>query len=349
MNQNDYNHVLNHMRLVDGNIWPIPICLDISLQFAENIKLGQEIALRNAEGILLAVLEINDIWKIDKHKEAEAIYATKEINHPGVAYLNDHVQEFYIAGNLFAVFFPQYYDFTDLRHTPIELKKIFEQLNWKKIIGFQTRNPMHKAHQALTLEAVAQIGGNLLIHPVVGPTKSGDIDYPVRVKCYQYIMQTYPLGLAMLSLLPLAMRMAGPREALWHAIIRKNYGCTHFIIGRDHAGPGNNQSGQPYYDVHAAQQLTMQFKNEIGIEIIPFQEMVYSAKQDRYYFTNQFPADEVPATISGTELRKHLHHNLDIPEWFSYPAIIKELRYAYPAKSCQGFTIFFTGLPSSGK
>jgi sulfate adenylyltransferase len=349
MNQENYEHVLDHMRLSDGTLWPIPITLDVSLQFAETIKMGQHIALRHPEGLLLGVLAIDHLWKINKTKEAKAIYDTEDSHHPGVFYLYYQIKDFYISGQLFAVSMPSYYDFTHLRYAPSQLRAKFKQQNWKKIIAFQTRNPMHKAHQELTLQAAKKTGGNILIHPVVGTTKPGDIHYYSRVKCYEHIMPTYPDNLAMLSLLPLSMRMAGPKEALWHALIRKNYGCTHFIIGRDHAGPGKNKEGKDYYDVYAAQTLTLQYQHELGIEIIPFQEMVYSLKQNRYFFANEFPNFDQPASISGTELRKKLSENSNIPAWFSYPAVIDELRKTYPTKKQQGFTLFLTGLPCSGK
>ncbi|EKD71928.1 MAG: hypothetical protein ACD_46C00061G0003 [uncultured bacterium] len=244
---------------------------------------------------------------------------------------------------------PHHYDFNCLRYTPDELKKIFHERGWQRIVAFQTRNPMHRAHQELTLRAAQQTGAQVLLHPVVGMTKPGDIEYYTRVRCYEHVIKTYPDKSAFLSLLPLAMRMGGPREAVWHAIIRKNYGCTHFIVGRDHAGPGKDKSGKNFYDPYAAQTLAMQYQQQIGINIVPFQEMVYSAKQNKYFQIDEFPQDETPATISGTELRERLHENLDIPEWFSYPAVIKELRYAHPPKHQQGLTVFLTGLPSSGK
>ena len=208
---------------------------------------------------------------------------------------------------------------------------------------------MHRAHQELTMRAAEQTGANLLIQPVVGMTKPGDIDYYTRVRCYEHILKSYPSDSACLSLLPLAMRMAGPREALWHAIIRRNYGCTHFIVGRDHAGPGKDSAGELFYHPYAAQELALQYQNEIGIQIVPFQEMAYSHQQSRYFSIDEFPQGETPASISGTALRERLQKNEDIPTWFSYPPVIEELRKAYPPKDKQGLTLFLTGLPSSGK
>lgn len=349
MNQQDYKSVLQRMRLHDGRLWPIPITLDVNQEFAEKLSIGDEIALRDPENLLLATLKIEDIWKVDREDEAQKVYATQDQHHPAVAYLYHQVQDYYLGGKLLGISLPHHYDFSYLRHTPAELRELFQQRGWKKIVAFQTRNPMHRAHQELTLRAIEQTNAHLLIHPVVGMTKPGDIEYYTRVRCYEQVLMTYSPDNAFLSLLPLAMRMGGPREAVWHAIIRKNYGCTHFIVGRDHAGPGKNANGENFYDVYAAQQLALTHQQEIGIEIIPFQEMAYSHQQNRYFPLDQFPKEETPTSISGTELRQRLQKNMDIPEWFSYPGVIKELRKAYPPKHQQGFTLFFTGLPSSGK
>jgi sulfate adenylyltransferase len=317
--------------------------------FAEKLQAGDEIALRDTEGLLLAVLRIGDKWSIDKQREAQAVFATTDSTHPGVSYLFNQTKDIYLGGKLIKISMPHHYDFNHLRFTPAELRELFKQRGWKKIVAFQTRNPMHRAHQELTLRAAEQTGANILIHPVVGMTKPGDIEYYLRVRCYEHVLKTYPSEMAFLSLLPLAMRMGGPREAVWHAIIRKNYGCTHFIVGRDHAGPGKNKEGKDFYDPYAAQQLALKHEKELGIEMVPFQEMVYSHKQRLYFPIDQFPKDESPAAISGTELRERLRNNSDIPEWFSYPAVIEELRKGHPPKHKQGMTIFLTGLPSSGK
>lgn len=349
MNQADYNSVLDNMRLNDGTLWPMPITLDVDAAVATTFKRNEEIALRDPEGLLFAILRIGDIWKVDKEREAKAVFGTNDLLHPAVNYLQHYTKDMYVGGEVIGVALPHHYDFEHLRFTPAQLKVKFKQWGWEKIVGFQTRNPMHRAHQELTTRAALQTGANLLLHPVVGMTKPGDVEYYTRVKCYEHILKTYPENTAYLSLLPLAMRMGGPREALWHAIIRKNYGCTHFIVGRDHAGPGKDSRGALFYDPYAAQVLTQTHQKEIGVEIVPFQEMVFSHHKQRYFAVNEFPQDETPASISGTELREKLNKNLDIPEWFSYPDVIKELRKAYPAKHQQGVTLFLTGLPSSGK
>ncbi|HVE44546.1 MAG TPA: bifunctional sulfate adenylyltransferase/adenylylsulfate kinase [Gammaproteobacteria bacterium] len=349
MNEADYDNVLASMRLADGSLWPMPIALDIDAAFAKDVQPDQKIALRDAEGLLIAILTVNDCWQIDKKREALSVFGTLDDAHPSVAYLNQVTKDFYIGGTLTPVTLPHHYDFTHLRRTPSDLKAHFKQCGITDVVAFQTRNPMHRAHQELTLRAIDQTGAHLLIHPVVGMTKPGDIEYYLRVRCYEHVLKVYQPQAATLSLLPLAMRMAGPKEALWHALIRKNYGCTHFIVGRDHAGPGKDKQGNPFYDPYAAQTLTMQHQQEIGVEIVPFQEMAYSHTQQRYFPVDVFPVDETPASISGTELRQRLQRSEDIPSWFSYPAVMAELRKAYPPKNQQGFTVFLTGLPSAGK
>ena len=349
MNQADYNSVLDNMRLCDGTLWPMPITLDVDRQYAETLQAGSDIALRDAEGLLLAILQVSETWEVNREREAQAVFGTTDRLHPAVNYLYQQTNDIYVGGKIVGVSLPHHYDFKHLRHTPAQLRQLFQEKGWDKVVAFQTRNPMHRAHQELTVRAAEQTGAKLLLHPVVGMTKPGDIEYYTRVHCYEHVLSMYPAGSAFLSLLPLAMRMGGPREAVWHALIRRNYGCTHFIVGRDHAGPGKNSAGANFYDPYAAQVLALEHQKEMNIEIIPFQEMVYSHKQARYFAIDQFPKDEEPASISGTELRDRLQKNLDIPEWFSYPAVIKELRKAHPARSEQGFTVFLTGLPSSGK
>ncbi len=353
LNQLDYHSVIDHMRLADGALWPMPIMLDVSRSVASTLQCRDAIALRDKEGLLLAIMQVGDIWEVteaQKAKEAQAVFGTTDPVHPGVFHLYHEVQAYYVGGEVFGLSLPHHYNFTSLRHTPAQLRSIFEERGWKKIVGFQTRNPMHRAHQELTVRAAEITGADvILLHPVVGMTKSGDIEYETRVRCYQHILKTYTSSPVFLSLLPLAMRMAGPREAVWHALIRKNNGCTHFIVGRDHAGPGKDSQGNDFYHPCAAQELALAHQKEMGITIVPFQEMVFSEKQLRYFTLDEFPLDEVPASISGTELRHCIREGLDVPAWFSYPDVIQELRCAYPPKHDLGLTILLTGLPSSGK
>jgi len=349
MTRADYDSVVDAMRLQGGALWPMPITLDVDETFVEKVNVGDQVELRDAEGLLLAMLTVNDCWQPDKTREALQVFGTTDLAHPAVAYLFQQTKDYYIGGSLTPIALPHHYDFRHLRLTPTQLKHYFKNQGWENIVAFQTRNPMHRAHQELTVRAAEQTGAKLLLHPVVGMTKPGDIEYYTRVRCYEHILKTYPEGSAYLSLLPLAMRMGGPREAIWHALIRKNYGCTHFIVGRDHAGPGKNSEGVPFYDPYAAQQLALAHQREMGIHIVPFQEMVYSHQSKKYFAVDELPKDETPASISGTELRERLQKNAEIPDWFSYPAVLQELRKVHPVRHQQGFTLFLTGLPSSGK
>jgi len=236
-----------------------------------------------------------------------------------------------------------------LRLTPGELRNEFARLGWRRVVAFQTRNPMHRAHQELTFRAAKTVEANLLIHPSVGMTKPGDVDYFTRVRCYQLLMSKYPQGTVKLSLLPLAMRMGGPREAIWHALIRKNHGVTHFIVGRDHAGPGSDRNGKPFYGPYEAQELFKKHEAEIGVTMVPFNMMVYLEDQNKYVPDNEVPSGARVLNISGTELRQRLNEGREIPGWFTYPEVVHELRRSYPPRHQQGVTIFFTGLSGSGK
>jgi sulfate adenylyltransferase len=345
----DYERVCKEMRLADGTLWPIPIPLDVTESFASSIRQGDRIALRHPEGMVLAVLTVTDIWKPDFQEEARQTYGTTDESHPGVFYLYHQTNPMYVGGTLEGLELPPHHTFKHLRHTPAELRSLFGKWGWNKVVAFQTRNPMHRAHVELTRRATAEIEANLLIHPVVGRTSPGDIDYYARARCYQAVFKHYPEQTTMLSLLPLAMRMAGPREAVWHAIIRRNYGCTHLIVGRDHAGPGNDSKGSPFYPPYAAQELAQKHQEELGIKIVPFEVMVYVEDLAQYIPLSQVPKGARVLSLSGTELRHRLREGLEIPQWFSYPEVIAELRRSYPPRSRQGFTVFFTGLSGAGK
>jgi len=349
LGQEDYQSVLKDLRLSDGTIWPMPITLDVSSDFAEQLKSGDTISLRDPEGVAIAVLDIEDIWQPDLTEEAQTVFGTVDTLHPGVQYLLKRTGPVYLGGRLRGITLPTHYDFRHLRQTPAETRAEFKKLGWSRIVAFQTRNPMHRAHQELTFRAAQEVQANLLIHPVVGLTKPGDIDHMTRVRCYEKVLKQFPKQTTNLSLLNLAMRMGGPREALWHALIRKNYGCTHFIVGRDHAGPGNDSQGEPFYGPYDAQELVTQFKDEIGIEMVPFKAMVYVQNRAQYVAINDVDDNETVLNISGTELRRRLQEGLDIPEWFSYPQVVEELRRSYPPRSQQGLTVFFTGLSGAGK
>ena len=345
----DYKSVLETMRLASGILWPMPITLDVTPKFADSLEEGGLLALRDQEGVLVATMEIEEIWKPDKIAEAEQVYGTSMEEHPAVHHLLHQTREVYVGGKLRGVEPPTHYDFKLLRDSPSELRGRFRKLGWRKVVAFQTRNPMHRAHQEITFRAATMHEANLLIHPVVGMTKPGDVDHYTRVRCYEKILDRYPEQTTTLSLLNLAMRMGGPREAIWHALIRKNYGCTHFIVGRDHAGPGNKPDGTPFYEPYEAQELYEKFHDEMDITMVPFQMMVYVEDKAQYIPVNETTKEMKVANISGTEFRRRLREGLEIPEWFSYAEIIQELRKIYPPKHQQGFTVFFTGLSGSGK
>ena len=349
LNRDDYQGVLREMRLQSGLLWPIPINLDVTEQFAGSLSSGEHVALRDREGVIIAILKVQDIWKPDKREEAESVYQTQEESHPGVDYLFNRAHEVYLGGKLRGIEPPTHYDFRLLRDSPSELRGRFRKLGWRKVVAFQTRNPLHRAHQELSFRAAHQNEANLLIHPVVGLTRQGDVDHFTRVRCYEKIMEHYPDQTTTLSLLNLAMRMAGPREALWHGLIRKNFGCTHFIVGRDHAGPGTDPHGQPFYGPYEAQELFSRHEKEMDISLVPFQQMVYVEDRAQYIPVDETTPEMRIKTLTGTEFRRRLNEGLEIPEWFSYPEIITELRKRYPPRHKQGLTLFFTGLSGSGK
>lgn len=349
MGMKDYNSVIGKMRLSNGLLWPIPINLDVDSELAKKIKKGDHLALRDHEGVMLATLSVGEKYKPNKLNEAKMVYGTIDTTHPGVDYLLNKTGDVYISGKLEGLRLPSHYDFSDMRHSPKELSTVFKQRGWDNVVAFQTRNPMHRAHVELTTRAAKQSEANLLIHPVVGVTKPGDIDHFTRVRIYKHLMKRFPSSTTMVSLLPLAMRMAGPREALWHTIIRKNYGASHFIVGRDHAGPGQDSKGKDFYGPYDAQDLVQKYATELDMKIVPFKMMVFVPAEDRY-----MPIDEVPkglesANISGTELRERLKDGRSLPEWFTYPEVAKELQHRHPQRGKQGITVFFTGLSGSGK
>lgn len=349
LTEDDYDSVVDNMRLADGSLWPMPINLDVSEDFAASIETGQDIALRDPEGVILAILAISDKWTPDKTREAKGVFGTDDTAHPAVNYLQNTAGKVYLGGPIIGIQAPVHYDYRGRRNTPNELRAYFRKMGWRRVVAFQTRNPLHRAHQELTFRAAKEAQANLLIHPVVGLTKPGDIDHFTRVRCYEAVLDKYPSSTTSLSLLNLAMRMGGPREAVWHGLIRKNHGCTHFIVGRDHAGPGKNAKGKDFYGPYDAQELFKKYEGEIGVKMVDFKHMVYVQEKAQYE-----PIDEVDKSltildISGTELRRRLAEGLEIPDWFSFPSVVTELQRTRPARSRQGFTVFFTGLSGSGK
>jgi sulfate adenylyltransferase len=349
LGESDYERVRDEMRLADGTLWPMPVTLDVPAELAAKAVAAGGLALRDAEGVTLAILEAPAAYEPDRALEAERVFGTRDDKHPGVRHLLANTNPVYLGGRITGIEPPRHYDFRHLRETPAEVRARFAKLGWQRVVAFQTRNPMHRAHLELTFRAAKQAEANLLIHPVVGLTKPGDIDHYTRVRCYEKLVARYPERSTTLSLLNLAMRMGGPREALWHAIIRRNYGATHFIVGRDHAGPGNDSTGKPFYGPYDAQTLVAKHQDELGIAMVPFEEMVYVAERATYVAASEVQPGENVLNISGTELRRRLQEGLEIPEWFTFPEVARELRASHPPRDRQGFTVFFTGLSGAGK
>ena len=345
----DYFSVLARSRLASGELWPIPVCLDLPATFAQNLAPGDRLTLRHPEGMPLAVLTIESLFRPDKEVEAEAVLGSADPAHPWVQYLRSSVGEVYAGGKLEILERPPHAIFRRFRQTPDELKELYARRGYSRVVAFQTRNPLHRAHVELVRRAAELADAAILLHPVVGRTRPGDVDEFTRVACYQAVLPHFAPRPALLSLLPLAMRLAGPREALWHALIRKNYGATHFIVGRDHASPGTDSQGQPFYDPYAAQRLVAEHQKEIGIEVLPFEELVYQKDIGRYVSRSEVPAGAPIATLSGTELRQKLRSGESLPSFFTYPEVEKQLRKRHRARKEQGFVVFFTGLSGAGK
>ncbi len=347
MSRDDYERVMAEMRLASGQLFPIPVTLPVSSDV--QLTLDSEIALRDSRNDLLAVMRIEEIFERSPD-EAPNVLGTRDTTHPLVAEMG-RWGERYISGALKVIALPSRVDFSELRMTPAETREALARMNAVNVVAFQTRNPLHRAHEALTKRAMEMVDGVLLLHPVVGMTKPGDVDHFTRVRAYKALTEHYyEPDRILLSLLPLAMRMAGPREALWHALIRRNYGATHFIVGRDHASPGKDSSGQPFYGPYDAQELTARHQDELGIKILPFEEMAYLPDEDRYEESSKVPQGAKVLSISGTQVREeYLNRGRALPEWFTRPEIAELLAEAYPARHEQGVCIWFTGLSGAGK
>jgi sulfate adenylyltransferase len=324
----DYSRVCESARLADGTLWPIPVTLDVPGEVAAAARPGRRLALRDADGSLLATLRVAESWRPDRAAEAAAVFGTTDPDHPGTGYLLRDTHPVCLSGELKVLRLPSRPEFPRFRYTPAQVRAVFRRRGWPRVVAFQTRNPLHRVHQELTLRAARQADAHVLLHPVVGVTMPGDIDPATRVRCYQAMLRHYPPDRVLLSLLPLAMRMAGPREALWHAIIRKNYGATHFIVGRDHAGPGANSAGRPFYPPYAAQELARRHAGELGIEVLTFPRLVYVPSRGAYLPEDEAPSDAL--SISGTELRQRLYAGRELPAWFTPPEVAAELRRSYP-------------------
>jgi len=351
MNEADYNSVLKNMALANGLLWSLPITLDVSKQQLDGFEGATQIGLSDQEGFMLAVMDIQSIWKADKTIEAEKIYATTDVSHPGVQYLFSDVKEYYIGGEIKGMQLPTHYDFESIRHTPETLRKAFKKSGWDTVVAFHTSKPMHRVHYEITTNVAKKIGANLLIHPLSGVGKPGDIAYYNRVHCYQAIMQYYPKYLSMLSLMPQAMRMAGPCEAIHNMIVRQNYGCSHFIIGPEHTSPPGVRSGSKrFYEKYSAQKLVAEHQNKLDIKMVPVEEMGYSESRNVYVPCNVAQKEKID-TLNYTEkdFNQALEHDQPVPDWYSYPEVIAELRKIRLSRKHKGLTLFFTGLSGSGK
>ena len=349
MTRPDYESVLDRMRLQNDVLWPIPICLAIAETQARRFEAGQSVALRDPEGFLLALLHIEDIWAVEKDKEASLIYKTLDPKHPGVKYLFENGDTYYIGGKLEVLSLPLHADFKQLRLTPREMRDAFKRLGWQRIVGFQTRNPIFRPQFELVMSAMRQAKANLLLLPIAGITKNGDFDHYTRVRCYRAVAHRFPPDSFMTNLLPLAMRMAGPREAVLHSIIAKNYGCTHFVVGRDHASPGLDSRGKPFYPSDEGCNLTEDISNELNVDIISYKEMVYLPFEDEYRPMDQVPDGVQTISLSGSDIRERIRTGRRIPKWATFQEVSEELLRAYPPPRKQGLTIFLTGLSGSGK
>lgn len=348
MGEKDYLNVLKEMRLSNGTLFPIPITLPV--ENIDDLKIGKEVTLVGQKNEILAIIKIEEIFKWNHALESSCVFGSTDIKHPLVNEMHTW-GKYYISGPLQVLNLPKYHDFPELRITPKEMRKRLEKMGCPNVVAFQTRNPMHRAHEELTKRAAKQIRGALLIHPVVGMTKPGDVDHYIRVRCYKTLVDNYygPKNV-LLSLLPLAMRLAGPKEALWHAIIRRNYGASHFIVGRDHAGPGKNSKGENFYGPFAAQELSLKYSAEIGVKMIPFKELVYLQKEERYEESDKVSKNCKILSLSGTQIRNdYLTHGKDLPSWFTRPKVASILKESYLPQYKKGVCIWFTGLPSSGK
>ncbi|MCL4867959.1 MAG: bifunctional sulfate adenylyltransferase/adenylylsulfate kinase [Anaerolineae bacterium] len=348
MGQADYQSVLDNMRLADGTLYPIPVTLPVEAD--HSFHLGQEIALRDARNEILAIMTIEEIYPWDRDKMAEKVFATLDTRHPLVAEMH-RWGPINLAGPIQVLQLPKHYDFQNLRLTPAETRTRLEATGHQNVVAFQTRNPLHRVHEELTKRAIEEVDGVLLLHPVVGMTRPGDVDAYTRVRTYKALASRYyDPDRIVFSLLPLAMRMGGPREALWHAIIRRNYGANHLIIGRDHAGPGNDSSGKPFYGPYDAQLLVEKYSQEIGVKAVPFQMLVYLPDEDRYEEVDKIPQQTRTANISGTQVRdEYLLNGKALPEWFTRPEVAEILAEMNPPRYRQGACVWLTGLARAGK
>jgi len=344
-----YESVLDRMRLPSGEIWPVPICLDVSRDLADRFEAGQPAVLRDPEGFPLGIMAIEDIWQADREKEAMAVYGTTDMTHDEVARLQGGGDRYYVGGSIEALNLPIHSDFKQIRNTPAEVRQQFCKLGWKRVVGFQTRQPIHRPQFELTIQAMKKAKANLLMLPIAGIPRIGDFDHYTRMRCYQKVGAHYPPDTYMLNLLPLSTRLAGPRDAVLHMIIGKNLGCTHFVIGHNHATPGKDSCGNPFYDTPQVRDLAQEAGKDIGIEPVFFEEMVYLPFEDEFKLASEVKDGQETLSFTNDDIRERVRKGKHIPEWASFSDVIKELRRSYPSPATQGFTVFLTGLSGAGK
>jgi sulfate adenylyltransferase len=349
MNRSSYESVLDRMQLQDGTLWPIPICLDISATVTKPLEAGQSVAIRDPEGFLLAIMHVEDIWRPDKEIEANLLFGTTDRVHPGVADLFRNSGEYYVGGALEVLSLPLHFDFKQLRMTPPEVRGLYKKLGWNRIVGFHAINTMHRPEYEMAIRAMQQSRANLLLLPGVGMSGPGDFDYYTRVRCYRHLVGYFPPESAVMSLLPICTRMAGPRDALLQCIVAKNYGCTHFIIGHRHADPGGYNGLAPFYDSGATQSFVKETAEAVGITVIPFDELVYLPFEDEFQPKDEVAGGTETISLSSMDIRERIRTGRRIPRWATFPEVVGELKKAYPPPSRQGFTVFFTGLSGAGK
>lgn len=345
----EYESVIDRMRLQDDTLWPIPVCLDVSKNKAVTLEAGQSVALRDPEGFLLAIMHLEDIWQADKQREARGVYSTSDVSHPGVRHLLNDVKDHYVGGPVEVISLPLHFDFKQLRRTPLEIRRECQKFGWQRIVGYQTSRVIHRPQYEITLEAMRRAKANLLLLPTVGVLRTEEFDYYTRVRCYQQVMRHYPPDTQVLSLLPHFLRLAGPREALLNALVAKNYGCTHFVVCHDHADPCMEKGGACFYDQAASQLLFDQCRDDLGIELSQFDEMVYLPFEDVHQFKNAVPERAQTIKMNRIDIRERIRTGRKVPGWASFPEVLDELRKGYPPPSRQGFTVFCTGLSGAGK
>jgi sulfate adenylyltransferase len=349
MGSRDHATVCAESRLGNGTLWPVPITLDVSAEVAESASLGGQIALRDSEGVMLAAVTVEEVWKPDRKAELEALFGTTDEKRPQVAEYLDTLQPYAIAGPVEGVQIPVHHDYRELRLTPEELRRTFARIGWRRVLAFQTHQTMHRAHHALTQRSALELGANLLIHPLVGHSRAGDPDHYTRVRCYQALLAHYPKDMARLNLLPLASRGAGAREAVLQAIVHRNYGCTHLMVEHDTGGSVLESVGAPAYDPEEARAVLDEHRDELEIEFVRYREMVYHEQLREMVPVDELPNGDGVHMLTGADIRRRLAVGEKLPDWYTFPGVERELRRRHPPRYSQGFTVFFTGLSGAGK